>query len=273
MVGERTMTKSHSQGAAPESEEPREHTRLTTFKRVVVLLGVFFTAWHVFATFLWIAPGSGLREVVPGTMLRDYMIPMHGQSWSVFAPNPINGDYRLQVRAVTGSDADAVETEWVDATAAEITMLTHNLFPPRASNIAMDVASRFKGAYDGLNEAQQEIVALGYYQGEDWRDRLQDALIAHGNESAVMEYMQVERIATGYSTQVAHAMWGEDVEQVQFIVSRQNVIPFAERNDPEAERPAVQAMPTGWRGPIVEPGQSQERFAEIFLVAVEESGQ
>ncbi|WP_222847996.1 DUF5819 family protein [Ruania zhangjianzhongii] len=267
------MTKSDSQEAAPDTEEPREHTRLTTVKRVVILLGAFFTAWHIFATFLWIAPGSGLRDVVPGTLLHDYMIPMHGQSWSVFAPNPINGDYRLQVRAVTGSGEDAVETEWVDATAAEITMLTHNLFPPRASNAAMDVASRFKGAFDDLNEAQQEIVALGYYQGEDWRDRLQAALLEHGNEAAVMEYLETERLAGAYSTQVAQALWGEDVQQVQFIVSRQNVIPFAERNNPDAERPAVQPAPTGWRGPIVEPGQSQERFAEIFLTGVEESGQ
>ncbi|HLS63263.1 MAG TPA: DUF5819 family protein, partial [Ruania sp.] len=131
-----------------------EHTRLTTLRRVLVLLGVFFTAWHIFATFLWIAPGSGLRQVVPGNLLHDYMIPMHGQSWSVFAPNPINGDYRLQVRAVVGEGEEATETEWVDATAAELTMLTHNLFPPRASITAMDVASRFKGAYDDLNEAQ-----------------------------------------------------------------------------------------------------------------------
>ena len=250
-----------------------ERTRLTTLRRVLILLGVFFTAWHIFATFLWIAPGSGLRQVVPGTLLHDYMIPMHGQSWSVFAPNPINGDYRLQVRAVVGEGEEATETEWVDATAAELTMLTHNLFPPRASITAMDVASRFKGAYDDLNEAQQDVVALGYYDGADWRDRLQAALLEHGNASAVMDYMDAERLADAYATQVAYAMWGQEVQQVQFIVSRQNVVPFAERNDPDAERPSVQPAPTGWRGLVVEPGQSQERFAEIFLAGVQESGQ
>lgn len=266
------MTEPESRSAAVDEGIP-EHARLNTAKRVLILLGVFFTIWHVFATFLWIAPGSTLRQVVPGDLLRDYMIPMHGQSWSVFAPNPINGDYRLQVRAVVTADGTEVETEWIDATAAELTMLTHNLFPPRASNAAMDVASRFKGAYDDLNAAQQEIVALGYYEGDDWRDRLEAALLEHGNEQSVMDYMAMERLTDAYSTQVAYAMWGEDVQQVQFIVSRQNVIPFAERNDPDAERPAVQPAPTGWRGLIVEPGQSQERFAEIFLAGVEASGQ
>src|SRR5699024_61154 len=76
-----------------------------------------------------------------------------------------------------------------------------------------------------------------------------------------------------YATQVAYAMWGKNVQQVQYIVSRQNVIPFEERNDPEAERPEVQSAPTGWRATITEPGQSQQRFAEIFLAGVEASGQ
>src|SRR5690625_6020841 len=33
----------------------------------------------LFATFLWIAPSSALRDVVPGNALQSYMIPMFGQ--------------------------------------------------------------------------------------------------------------------------------------------------------------------------------------------------
>ena len=266
-----TTSKSELMISAPDARP--EHSKLTTVKRVVMLLLVFFTAWHIFATFLWIAPSSGLRQVVPGTILHDYMIPMQGQSWSVFAPNPINGDYRIQVRAVISDDGTEVETDWVDATAAETTMLTHNLFPPRAAVTSIQVAANFKGAYDELNEEQQDVVALGYYDGDDWRDRLKTALLAHGNESAVMHYMERSRITGAYATQVAYATWGENVEQVQYIVSRQNVIPFEQRNDPDAERPSVQPAPTGWRGTTVEPGQSQEDFADIFRAGMEESGQ
>lgn len=267
------MTTSQNEAMASTGDAPPEHSRLTTLKRVVILLLVFFTAWHIFASFLWIAPYSGLRQAVPGKMLESYMIPMFGQSWSVFAPNPINGDYRIQVRAVVVEDGTEIETEWVDATEAEVTMLTHNLFPPRAAATSIQVASNFKSAYDELNDEQQDVVALGYYEGDDWRDRMKTALLAHGNENAVMHYMERSRITGAYATQVAYAMWGESVKQVQYIVSRQNVIPFDERNNPDAERPAVQSAPTGWRGTIVEPGQSQERFAEIFLAGVEESGQ
>ncbi|UFU03548.1 DUF5819 family protein [Ruania suaedae] len=256
-------------GESPDSEHVG--TPLSRLKRVVVVVAVLFTAFHIFATFLWIAPASGLRQVIPGEVLSRYMIPMHGQSWSVFAPEPINGDYRLQVRATITEGESTAETEWVDATAAELDMLTHNFFPPRAAITASELSGRYRSAYLDLDDAQQEIVALGYYNGEDWRERMEEALREHGNGGAVTDYMAIEETVNAYATQVAYAMWGEDVLQVQFVVSRQNVIPYGQRNDPEAERPAVQPYVTGWRGLIEYPGQSRERFADIFRTAVEES--
>lgn len=239
----------------------------------VIIVAIAFTAWHIFATFLWIAPPSGLRQVVPGDLLTRYMIPLNGQSWSVFAPEPINGDYRLQVRANVVEHGDTVTTEWVDATAAEMSMLTRNLAPPRAAIQAGQLASRFKGAYDNLNEDQQYVVQLGYYEGNDWRDRLAEALNDYGNHVSVDRYIEMERLVDAYATQVAYALWGDDVVHVQFVISRQNVIPFAQRNNPDAERPAVQPAPTGWRGLVEVPGQSRENFADIFRAAVEQSGQ
>ncbi|UFU07219.1 DUF5819 family protein [Ruania halotolerans] len=254
---------------SPATEQPR--TPMTTLKRIVVVVAVLFTAWHVLATFLWIAPASGLRQMVPGEMLRDYMIPMHGQSWSVFAPEPINGDYRMQIRATVTENGTTRETDWVDATAAELEMLTHNLTPPRAAITASELSGRFRNAYLDLNGEQQDIVALGYYTGDDWRDRMGDALLSYGNENAVADYLELEETVTAYSTQVAYAMWGDGVVHVQFVVSRQNVIPFGQRNEPDAERPAVQPVPTGWRGLIEYEGQSRERFGAIFREAVRES--
>jgi len=258
---------------AMEADQSGQRRPLSKVKRIVVLGAVLFTAFHVFATFLWIAPASALRDLIPGNALQSYMIPMFGQSWSVFAPEPINGDYRLQVRAVMTSDGETVETEWVDATAAELTKHMRNLFPPRAAMSANDVASRLKNAYDELTEEQQATVALGYYKGEDWRDRMEEDLRHYKDDENVTNYMQIERIATAYSTQVAYAMWGEDVTEVQFLASRQNVVPYAQRNNPDAERPAASTVPVGWRGLIEEPGQSRERFAEVFLEGVERSGQ
>src|SRR5699024_4869148 len=131
-------------------------------------------------------------------------------------------------------------------------------FPARAGMTSNDVSSRFKGAWDDLNDDQKEIVELGYYKGEDWRERMEEGLRANGDTDAVSQYMEMERIAVAYSTQVAYALWGEDVVHVQFLASRQNVIPYAERNNPNAERPGIQPAPLGWRGTIELDGQSRE---------------
>lgn len=264
-----------SPGASSSAQPVR--ASLGPIKRIIIALAVLFTAFHVFASFLWIAPSSQLRDVVPGNMLPGYMIPMFGQSWSVFAPNPINGDYRLQVRAVAGDDGQDLTTDWVNATDAEMALHMRHLFPPRGAMSATDISSRFKNAFDKLNSSQQEVAGLGYYKGEDWSQRLEDALIKNAgkdqNQQVVTRFIEIDRITTAYASQVAYAMWGADIKQVQFVVSRQNVVPFAERNNPQAERPAPQVVPTGWRGVIEEPGQSREKFAATFLRGVEASKQ
>lgn len=241
--------------------------------RVFLILAALFTAWHIFATFLWIAPPSGLRELVPGQILRTYMLPMFGQSWSVFAPEPINGDYRLQVRAVVTEAGTTRTTPWVDATAAELAMGHHNLFPPRLAMQSTDLASRYKGAWDGLTGDQQAVVALGYYKGNDWPARLDNKLRSYPRPELVTAYVDIEHVMTAYATQVAYATWGNGVSQVQFVASRQNVIPYAQRDNPEAVRPPVQAAPVGWRGVVEEPGQSRSDFARTFRAGLAESGQ
>lgn len=91
-----------------------------------------------------------------------------------------------------------------------------------------------------------------------------------GEEADVEAYLDSERISTAYATQVAVAIWGEDVQRVQYQVARQNVIPWAQRNNPHAERPDIQPVPVGWRAPIVEDQQSQEAFTDYFCSAPEE---
>nr|WP_245325180.1 DUF5819 family protein [Microbacterium amylolyticum] len=233
--------------------------------RVVMVIASAFTAWHVFASFLWIAPWAPIREVVPGDMLRDYMIPMFGQSWSVFAPEPINGDLRFEVRALIDGEA----TEWVSATDVELTMIQYKLFTPRAGIQAMDVSSQYRSAWADLTDDQKSVAELNYFKDE-WDVRMGDAMKAYDdNDIAVDAYIEQEHRATGFATQVALAIWGDEIEQVQFQATRQNVIPFASRHDPEAERPGIQYAPTGWRGLVINEGQSNDAFADVFRARYE----
>lgn len=258
-----------------ESEEPRAPRpprKTKPIVRITVVLASLFTVWHVFASFLWISPPSELRNIVPGDALASYMMPWYGQSWSVFAPAPINGDYKFEVRAIIEDGVDNAgmsaytATDWVDATEAELSMSEYNLFPPRAAMLSTQQATKLLNLWKKLTPKQKEVVALGFYEGDAWLGRMQDTLTeAGGQPQTVTDYIVQERYTAAYATQVANAVWGEGrVSQVQFRVSRQDIIPFEERNDPDAVRPAPEAADTGWRGLIVMPGQSSENFARVF---------
>ncbi|MFJ2369221.1 DUF5819 family protein [Microbacterium sp. NPDC087665] len=232
--------------------------------RIVSAALVLLTAWHVFASFLWIYPPSALRQLPPENALSSYMLPLFGQSWSVFAPEPINGDYHFNVRALVVNEAgNEVETGWVSATDVELSMVKNNLFPPRAGIQAEELASSFKNSWDGLAEKQRELT-LENYTDDEWLATLEEDLDRVDDDIDAEKYIGVDRMATAYATQVAHAIWGEDVVAVQFRVSRQNVVPFADRNDPNAQRPEPTIIRPGWRDVLVEPGQNEDRFAEVF---------
>jgi hypothetical protein len=254
----------------------------TPKSRAPVVRGAFvFVAilllWHLLASFLWIAPYSATaRSVVPGNLLSQYMLPFFGQSWSVFAPEPINGDYTLKVRATVRDDEGERTTKWVDATQVELSMVQYNLFPPRAGIQSSEVASTFKDTWDALSADHRVIVGLNYYKGEDWVERLDEKLRSYGEEGTegsgvdvVAPYLAAERMTLAYATQVAEAMWGDAVDTVQFEVYRQNIVPFEDRHNPDAERPPKQIAEVGWRAPIVLPGQSTSAFSDVFRSAYE----
>ncbi|MCT1550128.1 DUF5819 family protein [Brevibacterium casei] len=247
-------------------DEKKTHPAL---KRTIMVIAMALTGFHLFATFLWIAPSSALREVIPGDLLSKYMIPMWGQSWSVFAPEPINGDYYFDVRAVVSTpDGGEETTDWVRATDVELDHSTYKLFPPRSAGLAIGVASDLKGSWEALSDDHKAIVALDYFKGDDSVDRLEAKLSEYDDpDGAVSSYLEDEEVATRYATQVALAVWGEDVQRVQYQAARQNVVPFAKRNDKDAERPAIQPVPVGWRALSFAENQSNEEFAQYFCAS------
>src|SRR5690606_7632612 len=120
-------------------------------------------------------------------------------------------------------DGEEVTTGWVSATDVELSMIRYNLFPPRAGIQSTEVASGLANAYGDLNAQQQAVAALDFASDdwEEWMVRSFDELEEEG--PSIDKYMAEERIATAYATQVAYAIWGDGVEQVQYRVSRQNV--------------------------------------------------
>ncbi|HAY42585.1 MAG TPA: hypothetical protein DCY59_03110 [Micrococcaceae bacterium] len=114
-------------------------------------------------------------------------------------------------------------------------------------------------------------ILKSHFKGDDWDSRLAAELKARStadskkSNNQTARFIENEEIASAYATQVARALWGENVKLVQFKVGRQGVIPFAQRNNENAKRPAASIIDLGWRGISVIDGQSDENFAKIFL--------
>jgi hypothetical protein len=239
------------------------NSRAKWWIRAGLLIAAALTVWHVWATFLWVAPPTPLRQLVPGNLLTDYMIPLYGQSWSVFAPDPINGNYTFKVRAIVDNSGKQTQTDWVDATAVELSMSEDNLFPPRAANVAVQQASQFKGAWDALTADHKVIAALGYFDG-NWQKREAAKMKTYGTPAVVDAYITQERYTDAYATQVAEAVWGKNVTRVQFQIYRQNIPDFYSRKNAALPAQPLQIADVGWRGTTTLPGQNEKHFAQIF---------
>ncbi|MEV8268321.1 DUF5819 family protein [Microbacterium sp. NPDC076911] len=264
------MSEPHSESIerSIDSKAPRPRrisakaVRHTAFVAVAIL-GV----WHIGATFLYSTPSTPLREAIPEAVLTNYNYPLFSQNWSVFAPEPIAGDYGFSVRAaLEGADGELVNTEWVNVAAAEADLLRHNPLSPRAGYAAYSQSLATKSAYDALTDAEREVIADSYYLGDDWAYVLEDDLfgVAESSSTVLNAYLREEWRATAYATQVAKAMWGDGVATVQYYVSTNYSVPFEERNAADATG-VILAMDSGWRGLIERPGQGADRFADVFL--------
>lgn len=240
--------------------------------RIVGVLCALLTAWHIFATFLWVAPSNELRKVLPDDALRNYMMPMFGQSWSVFAPKPVDGDYSFEVRAsILDESGKERTTDWIDPVKREMDMIHHNLFPPRAALAGDRMSSVYQNSWRKLNDKQQESVELSYFKGDDWTQRMTNRLNSQATKNSssaknrTADFLVVEKQASAYATQVAKAVWGdEEIIRIQFRAGRQGVVPYSLRNDENAKRPKPVTIESGWRGMTVMDGQNQENFAQVF---------
>lgn len=249
-------------------EEPARPARALAARRAVVTVLALLLGWHLLASALWIAPSSPARDVVPGDTLREYMLPMFGQSWSLFAPDPVSADYYFDVRAVVGEGDDAATTEWVRASDIELSRATYHLFPPRSASSAIAQAMLLRGAWGDLSKDQKDVASAHYYKGEDWSSRLHEDLVAAGGTDEVRRTFEEEDAASiAYATRVAVAVWGEDVQRVQYRVARHPVVPFDARHDPTSARPSPAFVEPGWRGAERASPEAQTLFTEYFCSA------
>ncbi|SDU81347.1 DUF5819 family protein [Jiangella alkaliphila] len=234
------------------------------------LVGV--VALHFVATFLWNAPSNPIKESV-GDQVSGYMRPFFQQNWSLFAPNPVNAEDELRVRAQVEDPqtGEVTTTEWEDPTRLEWTLITHDPAPSRASRLTSNLHRRVNTAWDALTDDQQAILGTDYQDMADWRPLADDLIASQGGETSnrVANIVRADRVTTGYATQFAKALWGEDVVAVQFQLVRTPVPRWDVRFDPPPENPQQTVREFGWRPALVDPNQDEAAFADVMDGLVE----
>ncbi|WP_265522028.1 DUF5819 family protein [Oerskovia flava] len=236
-------------------------TQVRTWQKVVAGVLSLVVGAHLAATFLWIAPSNPVRQSV-AEPLTTYMHPFFQQNWSLFAPAPIAVGHSLEVRSF---DAELEPTAWTDVTALEMTNLTHEVLPSRASRPTRFLAASARAQFNRLSD--DELAALGgHYHSDAW-PRLREAMLAAEGSSSTQRIdtvLSYDRTMAAYATEFARATagtTGAEPVYVQFRVVRQPSRTF-ERRDGDLPDPTVY---TFGRRPMYEyADQDSEKFREAI---------
>lgn len=84
---------------------------------------------HLAMMFLHVAPSNTLSKQQSG-LISDYVFPEYEQNWKLFAPNPLQQNTDVQVRAqLRTPDGTSRTTGWTDLTARDGQAILHNPLP------------------------------------------------------------------------------------------------------------------------------------------------
>ncbi|MGW1373398.1 DUF5819 family protein [Streptomyces sp. NPDC002446] len=114
-------------------DETRSVAALSLPSRIVIGVAAcavaVAVAIHLGMMFLHVAPSNTLSKQ-QGAMISDYVYPEYEQNWKLFAPNPLQQNIAVQVRAqLRTGDGAARTTGWTDLTARDGQAILHNPLP------------------------------------------------------------------------------------------------------------------------------------------------
>ncbi|WP_328720533.1 DUF5819 family protein [Streptomyces sp. NBC_00247] len=98
---------------------------------VMVVVGLV-TCVHLAMVFLHVAPSNTLSKE-GGATIDDWIYPEFEQNWKLFAPNPLQQNISVHVRAeIVDADGDRRTTRWMSLSAEDGEAILHNPLPSHA---------------------------------------------------------------------------------------------------------------------------------------------
>ncbi|MFF7767160.1 DUF5819 family protein [Streptomyces massasporeus] len=158
----------------------------------VVAIGVCV---HIGMTFLHVAPANTVTRE-HGEAVDDWIYPEFEQNWKLFAPNPLQQNISIQVRAgVRGPDGMTLTTGWYDLSAEDGRAIDGNLLPSHTQQNELRRAWDF---FVATHDSENRPVGLRGALSESYLRRItvlrldrDDAVRAATGSSGVIERVQV----------------------------------------------------------------------------------
>ncbi|MEU0986166.1 DUF5819 family protein [Streptomyces sp. NPDC005953] len=135
---------------------------------------------HVAMVFLHVAPSNTVTKEY-GKAVDAWIYPEFEQNWKLFAPNPLQQNVSVQVKAeVRRADGGRIVTEWIDLTAEDSASIRGNLLPSHVQQNKLrrawdlysnshDDQNRPNGLRGRLSESYLKRIALVRLEAHDLR--------------------------------------------------------------------------------------------------------
>nr|WP_257004864.1 DUF5819 family protein [Streptomyces sp. Tue6028] len=161
---------------------------------------------HLGMVFLHVAPSNTMTKQ-HGRAIDDWIYPEFEQNWKLFAPNPLQQNVSVQVRALVRTpDGISRETGWYDLSALDGEAIEGNLLP---SHTQQNELRRAWDYYAGTHDSKNRPVGLRGDLSERYLRRIAVMRLARehaGGAGAVVERIQVR----SSSTNVPAPDWSEE---------------------------------------------------------------
>ncbi|WP_405491024.1 DUF5819 family protein [Streptomyces sp. NBC_00096] len=153
------------EGALPPPPRAPGIAGLSTPYRVVTALALGAVAvaacWHLALVFLHVAPSNTVSKR-NARMIDGWIYPEFEQNWKLFAPNPLQQNIAVEVRAeVRTDDGRLVTSGWRGLSAEDGGAIRHSLLPSHTEQNELRRAwDFFTGSHDEDNKSTGERGAL-----------------------------------------------------------------------------------------------------------------
>ena len=113
---------------------------------------------HMLAVTLAAIPTNPVSDAFDPQL--DYLRPFFGQSWRLFAPNPIDEDKTLLLQgAYVDDDGDLQTTSWINWTKVEQDVIEHRLVGGRAGYISTKFDPALDEEFQELENPEQKVLS------------------------------------------------------------------------------------------------------------------